>query len=166
MPRKSIAQRINPARSRVQLSFMLSKEDNDLVRDYRFTQIMTTQNTELSLSDVIDDVFAAFREYLEKPTVIIPREDISGKRDYRAVFYLRQEDTDLLKEFRLKKILSTQNVNFNMTAAMGQILDVFRHTLKQRGYELMSRPDIVRAAESQISRKNKKVQSSEDPGSR
>ena len=165
MPRKSVAQQINPPKSRVQLSFMLSKEDNDLVRDYRFTQIMTTQNTELSLSDVIDDVFAAFREYLEKPTVIIPREDISGKRDYRVVFYIRQEDADLLKEFRLKKILSTQNVNFSLTGAMGQILDVFRRTLKQRNYELMSRPDIVRAAESQISRKSKKSQSSEEPES-
>lgn len=147
MPRMSAEQKKKSPKNRIQFSCVLSESDNNLVRDYRFTQIMTTRNTELTLSDVIDNVFASFRDYLNNPAVITSRES-AKKNEYRLVFSMRTEDYALLKEYRLKKILTTQDVNLSMAGAFSQILDIFRQTLKSSGYELMSRPSVVRESES------------------
>lgn len=133
-------------RNRVQFSCVLSEADNDLIRDYRFTQIMTLKNTELTLADVVDEIFISFRAYLDNPSVISPRRS-AEKNECRMVLSMRAEDYELLKEFRLKKVLTTQDINISMTSVFCQLLDIFRQTLKDRGDILMSRPSVVRDAE-------------------
>lgn len=151
MAQKSKSKKSPLLKERGTLSIVLSRKDNDLLRDYRYTQIMRSHNTELTLMDVLDEILDVFRaEYdSEKASSIVPEEidKENAVKEIRTVFSIRQKDLELLKQYKIDRILATGDIGFSLSKAMMCAFEIFRQTLNARGYELTSRPQIVRLAE-------------------
>lgn len=142
------------------LSVILTYEDNELLRNYRYTQIMRTQNIEFCMIDVIDDAFNVFKNTINKTTsfplfkIGIPG-NASLANAHQTVLSIKHEDLEYLRKYRYNYILQTGNIAFTLNQAMMQVFEIFRQDLKSRDYELMNRPEIVRQAEIKRKRRGK-----------
>ncbi|MCH5305598.1 MAG: hypothetical protein J1E79_03870 [Rikenella sp.] len=151
MAKRTESTKKSASKIRGTFSVVLTREDNDLLRDYRYTQIMRTHNTELSLVDITDQFFDIFREEYKNNRLssveFRDSEKAAVVKEFRTVLGIRTEDFDLLKQYKLDHILHTGNIEFTMTQAIQHVFEVVRQKLKAQGYALMSRPEIVRNAE-------------------
>lgn len=163
MAKKSKSSQSPKVKVRGTLSVVLSREDNDFFRDYRYTQIMTTHNTELSLVDTIDQFFDIFREEYDKVSSMDfnDKEKSRVAKEIRTSLNIRTKDLDLLKKHKLDCVLRTSNIEFTLTQALQHVFDVVRQRVKREGYELLHRPEIVREAEINNRYTNKRIRNLE-----
>ena len=133
-------------------TFTLTADDNDFLRDYRFSEIMKTSDVTVSLRDIIIRIMQEYLDNLSHNTELCSKLkrklDPNGPFMYRMSILLPETLYAELEKDRIQQALSSQTMD---RLARGYyihgILTFYRAYLEDSGYEIIHRPENVKEAD-------------------
>lgn len=133
-------------------TFTLTADDNDFLRDYRFSEIMKTSNLNISFAEIITTITQKYLDSLAEDDNLLRsvKRQLSKEEQFIYRFSIMIPETFFLEleQDRYTQALKSQSISrFSRGQYIHRIFLVYKAYLESIGYELIPRPENIKEAD-------------------
>lgn len=133
-------------------TFTLTADDNDFLRDYRFSEIMKTSNLNISFAEIITTITQKYLDSLSEDDNLLRsvKRQLSREEQFIYRFSIMIPETFFLEleQDRYTQALKSQSISrFSRGQYIHRILLFYKAYLESIGYELIPRPENIKEAD-------------------